>query len=205
MFPHRIRLNGPWQLQPVAREGQPTHEPVRVAHPCRWADAGLVGFAGTVRHVRRFGKPGILNPGEHVWLTGEDVAGSADVSLNGVLLGTVSGPFEFPVTPLLFPRNEIVIAVTAASDSGGLPGEVALEIRASAWLRGVARHEADIIGEVVGEADGPLDLYVLSENEATTHRHVGVGPFAVPVSATASGVRVELVCGGVVWGTVRLE
>src|SRR5260370_8527653 len=79
--PHRIRLRGPWQSEPVA---------------------------GGVRRVRRFGYPGRIDADERVWLTFAGVAGRVEVSLNGHVLGSHDGgaPFEHEVTSLLGPRNE---------------------------------------------------------------------------------------------------
>src|SRR5262245_97069 len=66
MYPHRIRLRGPWECQPLAPDGPP---PRRVTLPCRWADGGLGDFRGPVRFRRRFGYPGRLDAHERVWLT----------------------------------------------------------------------------------------------------------------------------------------
>src|SRR2546423_260705 len=101
MYPHRIRLRGPWECEPQRRDGSdaPLPPPRRVTMPGRWADMGLAEFAGSARFRRRFGYPGAIDADERVWLTCAGVADTADVSLNGVLLAErISAPFEFEVT-----------------------------------------------------------------------------------------------------------
>src|SRR5690349_7428873 len=98
MYPHRIRLNGPWEVEPIARRVRAADGTAQVVEgllpparrmtmPCRWDEGGLGDFAGRVRFRRRFGYPGRIDPYERVWLTFDGVAGSADVSLNGQALG----------------------------------------------------------------------------------------------------------------------
>jgi beta-galactosidase/beta-glucuronidase len=136
MYPHRIRLRGPWECEPLARLGADDRaEPPparRMTMPCRWGEAGLADFAGRVRFRRRFGYPGRIDSHERVWLTFAGIEAVAEVRLNDHFLGRregKDGPFEFEVTPLLQARNELIVDVEAASDRGGLWGEVALEVR----------------------------------------------------------------------------
>jgi hypothetical protein len=96
---HRIRLRGPWEATPLG--------------------------GGRTRHLRRFGRPRTLDPGETAWVVCEAVTGPAEVSVNGGPVGRAeAGPFAFDVTSRLDPRNELVIETT-----DGPLGEVALEIR----------------------------------------------------------------------------
>jgi hypothetical protein len=99
---HRIRLGPPWDV---------------------------TASGGRTRHARRFGRPRTLGPGERVWLACGSVPGPADILVNGEPVGSVAGagPFAADVTPLLKPRNEVVIE-TASADP---PADVALEIRAA--------------------------------------------------------------------------
>ncbi|HET6576468.1 MAG TPA: hypothetical protein VFG68_22905 [Fimbriiglobus sp.] len=91
---HRIRLRGFWEATPLAD--------------------------GRTRHVRRFGKPRTLDPGETAWVVGD--AGPATVYLNGEMIGqSEAAPFAFEVTARLQTRNELAIE--------GTLGEVALEVR----------------------------------------------------------------------------
>src|SRR5262245_58836427 len=96
MYPHRIRLRGPWECEPLARAGPgdaagPLPAPFRMTMPCAWAEGGLTGFAGRVRFRRRFGYPGTIDAYERVWLTFAGVRDFADVALNGTPLGRREG------------------------------------------------------------------------------------------------------------------
>src|SRR6266404_1505748 len=149
MYPHRIRLRGPWDCEPLARlafdadgTARETDGPLpaktRMTIPCRWGEGRLGDFSGRVRFRRSFGWLANLAPHERVWLTFGGVDGSAEVCFNGRLLGTHRdpvAPFEFEVTSLLQPRNELTVLVEASGGSGGLWGEVALEVRCLAYLR----------------------------------------------------------------------
>jgi hypothetical protein len=97
---HRIRLGPPWTV----------------------AVAG-----GRSRHARKFGWPATLDPHERVWLVCDAVPGPGEVSVNGQPVGTATaaGPFAADITPLLAPRNELVIATASADELG----PVGLEIR----------------------------------------------------------------------------
>src|SRR5947209_8112469 len=124
MYPHRIRLRGPWECEPLERR-PPEASAVppmlfRVTMPCRWAEAGLADFPGRVRFRRRFGYPGRIDAHERVWLTFAGVADRAEVWLNGVRLGDHQGPgaFVFEVTSLLSERNELVVEVEGGADGG---------------------------------------------------------------------------------------
>src|SRR5262245_52618911 len=135
MYPHRIRLRGPWEYEPWPPRGDGPL-PRRMTMPRRWKDGGLAGYSGTVWFRRRFGYPGRLDSYERVWLTFAGIEGTADISLNGHALGRFTEtPFELEVTSLLGKRNELVILVSCDNDAGGLWGEVALDIRCSAYLR----------------------------------------------------------------------
>src|SRR5438105_11522847 len=134
MYPHRIRLRGPWQCEPLARavrqadgrldmvtEALPP--PWRIIMPCRWGEAGLADFAGRVRFRRRFGMPRHLDAHEAVWLTFTGVDAAANVNLNGRFLGRqeqAKQPFEFDITVLLQERNELVVDVEAPAGNGYL-------------------------------------------------------------------------------------
>jgi hypothetical protein len=223
MYPHRIRLRGPWDYQPLVRT-PPTGGALppggRMSMPCRWDEGGLKDFAGRVRFVRRFGQPRQIDAHEHVWLTFDGVDGVAEVWLNGQFLGRhegSAGPFEFEATELLRTRNELKVEVGADHPRGGLGGEVALEIRCAAFLRAVrawitaeGEGRLHVSGEVVGRHEGPLELYVL-RNNATVHYGMVEASlegksFQVGIEETPAGgaVRVELVNGAVVWYTVQL-
>jgi beta-galactosidase/beta-glucuronidase len=135
MYPHRIRIRGPWDYEPLESHPATGSLPPagQMTLPCRWRDGGLGDFVGRVRFRRRFGYPGRLDAHERVWLTFAGVEAVADVWLNEAFLGRHEGgePFEFEVTPLLRTRNELRVDAEGEGD-GGLWGEVALEVRSTA-------------------------------------------------------------------------
>lgn len=206
-YPHRIRLRGPWDCIPLRDQVAP----LRMTIPCRWGEGGLPGFAGVVRFVRRFGYPGQIDAQERVWLTFAGIEGSADITLNGHSFGRHpnGGPLEFEISPLLGSRNELIVEIEAPGDRGGLWGEVALEIRRTAFLsevRAVREGEGvSVVGEVVGTAERPLELYVLSRGASPEYKLVPAGQsFTIFAETTASQVRVELVDGATVWYVVEV-
>jgi hypothetical protein len=201
MYPHRIRLRGPWECQPAADSGR--------------------------RYRRRFGYPGRIDAHERVWLTFAGVGGRAVVRLNDCLLGCredAPASFEFEVTALLRPRNELVVDVQETAE--GSWGEVALEIRCTAFLRDLRRFavlrgervELHVCGQVVGVAERPLELYVVVDRSTAAYQVVTPAvegqPFEIVVPDLAaemwrsadgslSGllVKVDLVNGASIWYT----
>jgi hypothetical protein len=184
-YPHRIRLRGPWQSEPAA---------------------------GAVRRVRRFGYPGRIDADERVWLTVAGVGGRVEVSLNGELLASHEGgaPFEHDITSHLGPRNEVVLCVEPGHEAGG---DVALEVRKTAFLRGVhATADAGAVcvrGDVVGSAGRPLEVYVLLDGRTVHYGMVEPSTEGRLFEAVAEGrgelVRVELVDGASVWYAVEVR
>jgi hypothetical protein len=191
--------------------------------PCLWSEGGLGDFAGRVRFRRHFGRPGQIDWFERVWLTFAGVKDTAAVWLNGQLLGwraKPGGSFEFEVTPLLQRRNELTVEVESAGD-GGLWGEVALEVRCTAFLRGVrawaqpagADAVLHIAGELVGTAERPLELYALLDGStviyATLEPAANGRAFLLcseplsPDHSRGHQLHVDLVNGAVVWYTVE--
>ena len=222
-YPHRIRLRGPWDCEPLER--RPPGDlppPRRMTLPCRWADGGLADFTGRVRFRRRFGYPGRIDDYERVWLTFEGASDCAAVRLNGADLGEHAGDgaFEFDVTKLLRERNELVVDVEGAAERGGLWGEVALEVRCTAFLRGVRTWaeaaKLHAAGLVVGEAERPLDLYLLLDGATAAYTTITAAPAGAPFHIIAekpsprgeaqageagrpSVAQIDLVNGAVVW------
>jgi hypothetical protein len=221
MYPHRIRLRGPWECEPLVPSGGGTPLPRRVTLPCRWAEAGLPYYARRVRCRRRFGYPGRIDTYERVWLTVAGVGGVAAVWLNGADLGRHEGPwrFEFEVTSLLQARNELILEADVPADDGGPWGDVALEVRCTAYLRAVrvwvtedGRPDLHAAGEVVGSAERPLDLYVIRGGATVAYVTVEATPEGRPFHLIAEGVsdepvdvRVELVNGATLWYAWQAE
>ena len=230
-YPHRIRLRGPWECEPLERlpSGAAPPGPLRMTLPCRWADGGLKDFSGRALFRRRFGYPGQIDAYERVWLTLAGVSDRAAIRLNGTALGNCGGdgPFEFEITRLLRPRNELVVEVDGTALEGGLWGETALEVRCTAYLCEVRvwveSDELHAAGLVVGEAERPLDLYVLSDGATAAYTTITAAPQGTPFHiiadkspAPALGkkdgpksesptAQVDLVNGAVVWYTMTLE
>ncbi len=206
MYPHRIRLRGPWECVPLAvadvergRSGRTVTLPLRAS--------AFLPSSG-VRFVRRFGYPGRIDTCEHVWLMLAGLVGGARVVLNGAALGSgLDGDCEFDVTALLAVRNRLEVVLDA--EMGAL-GDVALEVRRDAFLRSVAaRREPDgtvrLTGQVVGATDRPLELYVLAAGTTVHYSLVAAraegAPFDVVLGAGNSPdpLRVELVSVAEVW------
>jgi hypothetical protein len=212
MYPHRIRLRGPWECEPT---GQP---PGRLVMPCTLDEAGLAGVSGMVRFRRRFGYPGRIDAHERVWLVLEGMPGPARLLVNDIDPGAVESPgtHEFDVTALLQPRNELVIDLDVAA---GLWHEATLEVRCLAYLRGVRAAVASgvlrVTGEVVGPPVGPLELYLVADRSPEGYRTITPAPdgqrfelTAAAVTAAGAAVRVakiELVKGASVWYTMEVD
>jgi hypothetical protein len=239
MYPHRIRLRGPWDCEPLTRlafdahgSAHETDGPLpakrRMTLPCRWGEGGFGDFSGRVRFLRRFGWLANVAPHERVWLTFGGIDGSAEVCLNGRALGTLearTAPFEFEVTSLLQPRNELTVTVEASGGHGGLWGEVSLEVRCSAYLRAVRwwlsstgdRAIVHVSGQVVGTADRALELYGLIDGSTVIYANLEPTPAGQSFSLTSEpidlfsrsgesleaardhAIRIELVNGAVRW------
>ncbi len=212
MYPHRIRLRGPWEWEPIGSAGS-LPAPRRVRMPCRWSELGLTGFPGRVRFRRRFGYPGRIDATERVWLTLAGIEGSVEIRLNDHGLGRhEGGPVEFDITALLQPRNQLEIVVEVGAADGGLGSEVALEVRRTAFLRAVRlRCEPEgglrIEGEVAGFSERPLDLYLLVDGGSAGYQAIQAGRpffFVVEKPPSSPAVRVELVDAATLWYAVEL-
>lgn len=211
MYPHRIRLRGPWECEPI--DGPP---PRRVFMPAGWLAAGLVDFHGIARFTRKFGYPGQIDDGEHVWLTCDGCTGVKEVQLNQHRLGDKVGPsFAFEVTAILAVRNHLEVLIDGQTENAGLWGEVALEIRRDAYLAEVAVRRAEpglvITGKVVGTSPGPLELYTLLDHGHADYRTIEPGPAGTPFRIelpTAAGLhqsaRVELIHISAIWYAVEM-
>jgi Glycosyl hydrolase 2 galactose-binding domain-like len=219
VYPHRIRLRGPWECVPLeTRAGAPLPMPRRVTMPGRLGDHGLAAFVGRVRYTRKFGYPGRIDDFERIWLTCDGLEGTADIQLNGVQLGhTSSGSFCFEVTSLMMHHNSLEITLAADSHHGGLWGEVALEIRCSAYLSDMRtrRNEdgsIEVTGAVVGTCDRSLELYGLADGAHVHYQLIEARQegtpfrFAVPPrEVDLQRLRVDLINVSTTWYVWELE
>ena len=205
MYPHRIRLRGPWQCEPLGE--LPAR---RITMPCNWADAGLAGFRGLARFARRFGYPGRIDEDEQVWLTCAGCTGCREIHLNGTLLPR----FSAEITSLLRPRNQLEVLIEGDTDAAGLWGEVALEIRKSAWLADMRLQRTDaglrLTGVAIGVAPEPLELYTIVDGGHVDYRTIlpsAVGQsFQIELAAPlAQVVRVELIHISAIWYVVEMS
>jgi hypothetical protein len=227
MYPHRIRLRGPWTCEPLfhlaaapdggwQRSLADLPPPFRMTMPGRWSAAGLGDFRGSVRCIRPFGYPGRIDSFERVWLTFAGGQGRATVTLNEQILGTFEGdtsPAEFAITDLLRPRNLLSVDVESPEPAGGLWGEVALEVRATAFLRDVRfecqSSQLTARGLIVGEAPRLIELYLFADDRFLTYDRVQPAPAGQPFTLVGDlagqqwrsplAVRVELIDTSVIW------
>jgi hypothetical protein len=197
MYPHRIRLRGPWEATPVGEE------PRRVTIPCRLADWNLTDSPALL--TRKFGYPGRIDADERVWLTLSHVQGSASLTLNGQLLGQAKdSAFEHNITAQLRPHNLLEIHVR-----GSEIGEVALEVRATAFLQDVKvcrlGAKLHVQGTVAGTCERPLELYGLVDGRHVLYRPIAAGESFEADLEGGRTVRVELVCVSAVWHAIELD
>jgi hypothetical protein len=190
--------------------------------PTRWATGGLGLFNGRVRFTRTFQWPGTLDWYERLWLTCHAADYFAKVSLNGLVLGQHTGafdPFEFDITTKVKAKNELVVEVDLPAThvdaqsqqrllrggqacperSGGLWGEVILEVRRDAFLRNVrlwaeltaADATLHVCGDAVGPGDHPLELYVLLDGKTLLYQKVPSTPTGAPFHVAEIARNVE--------------
>ena len=230
MYPHRIRLRGPWEYEVLAaaqKSGPQPGSKGRIELPCRWRDSILGSCAGRIRLTRNFGEPRQIDAFERVWLTLGGNSGVLDIWLNEQPLGQrLDGAqlLEFEVSGLVQARNKIAVEIEGTGDDG-LCGDVALEIRCSAYLRGlhfraeIQGENAHVLagGEVVGVSDRPLDLYLIfdratiaystvtpkTDGEAFLLRSDPLEPRSLLNPARAQMAGIELVNGGTPWFTAE--
>jgi hypothetical protein len=126
---HRIRLRGPWLLQPTAAPSSPSR---KIQLPAPWSELFDTGIRGVLLS-RRFNRPTNLGPADRVSLVIDDLPAGARVSLNGTRLAPelqhAAQPTVFPA-PRLEPHNLLTVEFDAAPTAAGdqIWGEVALVI-----------------------------------------------------------------------------
>ncbi len=149
MYPHPIRLHGPWDYEVLSGETAGAKSG-RVKLPCDWGASLGREFRGCVRYRRTFRSPSGLEPHEHVWLVCEGADARAEVQLNGQPVGHIRGyalRSDFEITGLIREHNELLLDVNMPAESvaaslrpgreqlpGGPIGEVRLEVRSGQFL-----------------------------------------------------------------------
>lgn len=171
MYPHRIRLVGPWEVEPlVGADGLPPAR--RVVVPVPWGDLGIAKDAG-VFFRRRFGLPRKLDDWERVWVVPSRETDSAFLwRLNGTVLQWTRQPDEEPpdyvvpsrsdVTALLRDRNELTVRIASAGPDAPPFGGAALDIGCRAYIR---RIRVQSFPNAAGR-EIVLDVSVTSENSS---------------------------------------
>lgn len=225
MYPHRIRLRGPWECELADSAGGRASAKFSVTFPARLSDEKVGAGPGRLRLRRRFGWLAPLGEHERVWLTFAGLDGHSEVMLNDTLLGEHEGPepFEFEVSRLLRHRNELVVEVKTLPAGARRRTEVSLEVRCTAFLRQVEAQIAEresgprlrVVGEIVGTSDRPLELYVLWAGSTISYTTIEPAPAGKPFEVVVDGfptgylsgsselnqLRVELINGASVWYT----
>ena len=122
MYPHRIRLRGPWDVVGPQGETRPVKFPIRwdellderrgLSPPNSAPSAAATSPTGTSPAARQaiarrpFGAPSGIDAHERVWLIGEGLAGPVHLSLNDRDLGEFDETtFGVDVTRILGQRN----------------------------------------------------------------------------------------------------
>lgn len=210
-YPHRMRLNGPWQLELLARADEagpirpdsspplplvpsPASSPARLTVPGDWGNLVPPGFQGTVRLRRRFGRPAQLDPHERCWLSLGGVDPAAVAFLNDEPLGVVSGyalGASWEIASRLEPRNELRLDLTWPADPQG-----------PAPLRpGRAGLAGGILGDVQLEIDGggcvsDLALAIVASDPTAPELRlsglVNARPESAPLAVVVNGLGREL-------------
>ena len=205
MYPHPIRLRGPWEYEPIGGDRPP---PRRLNVPSPWPDTD---FVGRVRLVRRFGYPGTLDPHERVWLLLPALPEGTSLHLNGTRFDVAR---EMDISDHLRPRNELRIEIDLDSRVQPIWEGAALEVRALAYLDALevvrTPTHVGLRGVVAGSIDSMLELYLVADRRPIGYATVAPGDdphFEVLVPARhedgseVRSLRLDLVCGAVVWYT----
>ena len=206
MYPHPIRLRGPWEYEPLAGDARPG----RIHAP-----SPFPAFAGRVRLLRRFGYPGTLDADERVWLRLPPLPAGSEVVVNGTALE--GGAREYEITALLRPRNELRIDLDIGPESPIWEG-AALEVRAVAYLEGVevvrTPGQVGLRGVVRGTVESVLELYLIADRRPLGYATVAPGgetrfELLVPErhedGAEVRNLRLDLVRGAVIWYTYEID
>ena len=215
MYPHRIRLLGPWDYEVLPGSKVASEAPLRgrVTMPSAIADTGLPGFSGNIRFSRRFGMPRSRDSQEHYWLVFDARAESIDVKLNERPFGEFAGggTFSVEVTGSLLERNLLEVTLHTTDDRDGLTGETALEIRRACYLRNAkiwrrADGRIEVSVEVAGDAPEGIELYLLADRRTLGYQRFGAGENHLlelqseePIAPETREARLELIQGGVIW------
>lgn len=116
MYPHLIRLRGPWEY--ATGEGHAITKGTMTV-PGFWHDQQVFPH-GAVTLSRWFNWVGRVSPEETLWLCLDRCVGRVTANLNGARLGTHENPwdaFRFEVSHLIEPRNRLVLDIEPLRES----------------------------------------------------------------------------------------
>lgn len=162
MYPHQIRLRGPWEAVVGGRS------PIRIQLPAEWDQLTLLPGNEEVNLMRHFGRPRLFDEDEKVFLICR-YPGTVAAELNGHIL-RIANRFqhstEWTVTEQLKPRNVLTVALKVANLDR--PPEVTLEIRGPVYLQDVTFGHNNISGKVMGQFRQNLELHLLRNGRLET-------------------------------------
>jgi hypothetical protein len=209
MYPHRIRLRGPWTLK--TGTGQ-----ILSVNIGETSTAELDPTTGAVQLYRRFSWLQPLQPHERLWFVLERsaVTGATLNDRTLELAAVAEGHQECEITLLVKRSNQLSLDVAAGQRRLPFP-QVALEVRCRTFLRQPAWHidatncRLAIAGQLVGANETPLELYVrvgeVNVLYTLVHAHESCSPFRYESEIPAAvmdrkmPIQIDLVKGGVIW------
>jgi len=140
-MPHRIRLRGPWNIEPLWRwvpgdqaswQQSSTDLPPggTFTAPQRWSNVLGPDFRGSAKLSRRFHRPTGLEPDSKLWLVVGDLAWPTEIRLNEQPIASINSGRESGEEPpqeslrseigrLVEPQNMLILLVTAPPISAG--------------------------------------------------------------------------------------
>jgi hypothetical protein len=235
MYPHRIRLVGPWDAEPFGGGRSSSLSSVRrVVVPVRLEDLGLANEAG-ILFRRRFGLPRKLDDWERVWVV---PSWETDIAFMWQLNGTDvkwtrqrdEGPSDYvvpsrsDVTALLRDRNELTVRILAAGPHTPPFGGAALDIGCRAYIQRVrirsfpnvvAREVVLDVSVFSEDSNDRLEIYVLVDgvncgylkpHECGNEKtHIVRWDEPIMESAVPFTLRVDLVNVATIWDTVEMR
>lgn len=212
MYPHRIRLRGPWELT------SGDTPPVRVTLPAVWESIRSENQVNGLHLCRRFGSPRELDVYESVWLIVVNQTVIGEWKLNGEQLPANVKPvphLEIDITRQLRQRNRLELRAERGEPGRPVWDEVGIEIRGEFFLRGVTLTDGNrVSGLAVGPERSGLELYVLRDGQSVLYERITASldgrpfSFALPVAPCNRHHpewRVELVEGANRWFVMDVE
>lgn len=212
MYPHRIRLRGPWTL----KTGTGQFLSVSIDEGLRNA---FEPTASAIQLCRRFSWLHQFQPHERLWLVLEQSA-VMGATLNEVTLeltAIAEAHQECEITSLARRSNSLALNLPANPAGPAFP-QVALEVRCRTFLRqptwhiDTAHQSLEIGGLLVGANESPLDLYVRvgevnvlytpvhADKACSRFRYqIEIRPHAMTVEEP---IQIDLVKDGVIWHRV---